>query len=435
MKKLIPLILVVLIAALTFGCGDEDGEDGSFTPIELVPQQSNMLAYVDLSRILDEVDVAGFYERIPKEPDAPATFEKALDMLGIEELDEAILFGDISSFTEAANLMGDSSGYIGFIVTGIFNEEQLIDTIESKSEAGITTTDYKGYTIYSDDSQDMHISFPGENTMVMSTKEPIRDIIDVREGNQSGVKGDILQSYNELGSGLFKVAIVIPKELMGKMTEEMNQDNEMGINPVAFFEGMESIGLMVDKEGDSVPIDARICFTAEEEAENMKGMLAFVMGMMDFDEMEVPEEGGAVMGLLEGMEVGLDGSCVEIGLEITSEMIEDMAESFQEGFDGFGLVGASEEENGGMTELHNVELAVASLMADPDMPVRNLETDERILDFAGTESEATADMANGGLITVAEESDVLPLTEYLDVEWTRYLYWVEPDGRVHQVPE
>jgi len=69
-------------------------------------------------------------------------------------------------------------------------------------------------------------------------------------------------------------------------------------------------------------------------------MLAFVMEMMDFEEMDIPEESEAVVDILQSMEMELDGSCITIGLEITTEIIEDMAgsfeEGFMEGFDGFG---------------------------------------------------------------------------------------------------
>ena len=146
-----------------------------------------------------------------------------------------------------------------------------------------------------------------------------------------------------------------------------------------------------------------------------------------------------MLDVLKGMELDRDGSCVEMGLTITTQMIEDMAESFTESFEDFGFgyedsyefeeVGDSSRED----ELANVELAVAAMMADPDIPVRSLETDERILDFAGTETDATNDMTNGGLVTIAEGSDVNPPSEYLAWEWTEYAYWVQADGRVHQV--
>ncbi|GEM_PF-1221324 len=338
MKKITPLFVVILFVSLLFGCGgDDDANDGSFTPIKLVPQQANIMAFADLARIFDEIDIAGFYEEFPKEPDDPQTFNEALDMLGIEELDKAVLFGDISDLAGSDDLMGGDAGYFGFILMGAFNENQLIDTIESESEAEITTTDYKGYTIYTDDSEDMSIAFLGESIMVISTAEPVRDVIEIREGDQSAVKGEILRTYNDLGSGLFKLAMIMPEELLESMEEDMDGDDAMGINPMAIVEDLKTVGLVVDKRGDSVPIDVRICFADEEAAENMKGMLAFMMGMMDFDEMDVPEEGEAVTDLLKGLEIDLDGSCIEIGLGITSEMIEDMAESFTESFEDFGF--------------------------------------------------------------------------------------------------
>ncbi len=331
--------MLIVSVSLLFGCGgsDDDANDGAANPMQLIPSQSNMIAYIDLAQILDEMDVEGLYEEVPKETDAPGTFEEALDMLGIEELEDAYLFGDISEMMASSEILEGPSGYFGLIVIGSFNQEQLIDAIETQSEEELISSDYKGYTIHAASSGEMALAILNSETLLLGTEECAKDVIDVKEGSQSSVKGEILKTYNDLGSGMVKLAMVMPDDLLDTMNEGMSEDSGMGINPFAIFEDMETVGLVVDKKGDSLPIDVRICFSNKESAENTKGMLAMVMGMMDFDDMEVPEEDKAVVDILKGMEIELDGSCIEIGLEITSEMIEDLAGSFEEGFmEGFG---------------------------------------------------------------------------------------------------
>ena len=88
------------------------------------------------------------------------------------------------------------------------------------------------------------------------------------------------------------------------------------------------------------------------------------------------------------------------------------------------------------TALHRMELAVVSVMADPDIPVRDLTTDPRIISITqcGTFpmiNDCTRD-ANA-LILDRPDSGLLPLREYLACgEYNTFEYWycVHPDGGV-----
>ncbi len=242
MKKIF-LIMLVLSVSLLFGCGgsDDSAGDDAASPIDLIPSQSNMIAYIDLAQILDEMDVEGLYEEVPKETDAPGTFEEALDMLGIEELEDAYLFGDISEMMASSEILEGPSGYFGLIVIGSFNQEQLIDAIETQSEEELISSDYKGYTIHAASSGEMALAILDSETIVIGTEESAKDVIDVKEGSQSSVKGEILKTYNDLGSGMVKLAMVMPDDLLDTMNEGMSEDSGMGINPFAIFEDMETV--------------------------------------------------------------------------------------------------------------------------------------------------------------------------------------------------
>ncbi len=84
------------------------------------------------------------------------------------------------------------------------------------------------------------------------------------------------------------------------------------------------------------------------------------------------------------------------------------------------------------TELANMELAIAALMAAPDQPIRDLQNDPRVIRFVNSAKEATNDMSNSGLIIV--DKSVLPLSEFLNASRSKHYYWVESNGRVHQEP-
>jgi len=348
MKKMLSLIVMAtVIVSLLLGCGGGDGDgvenDSNGDPMSLLPGESNMMGYIDLAWIMDEMDIEGFYESVPKEPGDPQSFSEILDILGIEELEEAYMFGDMSDMTASTELLETEAGYLGLIVVGQFNQEQLIDALETQAEGELVSDDYKGHTIYSDTSDEMALAFLSSETLVLGTPESVEDVIDVKEGDRSPIKGEVVNTYNDLGSGMVKMAMVMPEDAMEEMVQGGTEGFDMGLNLFSLFEDMETVGLVIDKSGDSLPIDARICFSNKESAENMKGMLALIIGMMDMEGMEMEEGDEAFFEVIEGMDVKLDGKCVKIGMEITSDIIEDMAESFEEGFmegfEGFGFGG------------------------------------------------------------------------------------------------
>ncbi len=445
MKKLV--VLIILSVLLIIGCDDDESNEPA-GPISLVPQSANLMAYVDLPRILDELDMEGIIEEIPKEEDDPQTLQEALDLLGMDEIGEAVIFGDVSDMAGSTEDISElSEGYFGLIIMGTFNEEQLIDTIEAQNENEMTTTTHKGYTIYTDPEEEVTLTFLDTEAAVLGTPKAVKDVIEIREGDQSAIEGGVLDTYNDLGTGIIKLAMTMPDELRDEMNEEMGEDDMMGLDPLSFIKDLETIGLVVDIKGDSIPIDGRICFANAEAAENMKGMLGFMLAMFSFEDMEVAEEDKAAMELLETLDLDLDGTCIVISLEATSDILEDLAGSMEDDFMddlggglgeglGFGMSDNSENDIYDFdTELIDVELAVADMMYETEVPVFDLDTDERILDFAGTEAEATNDMSNGGLITIVEGSDLKPVSEHLLKAKTINKYWLDADGWVYQVED
>jgi len=102
-------------------------------------------------------------------------------------------------------------------------------------------------------------------------------------------------------------------------------------------------------------------------------------------------------------------------------------------------------EGPGKTELHDVELAVSCVMADSEIPVVDLNEDDRIISYASCgaplvipgpdaddeEMEATGYTRNANvLIIVHPESEVHPLAYYLADSKFDNWYCLHSDGTV-----
>ncbi len=107
------------------------------------------------------------------------------------------------------------------------------------------------------------------------------------------------------------------------------------------------------------------------------------------------------------------------------------------------------EEEPAQTELANVELAVAACMASPDVPIRNLMTDERVGTPVFCDSRADATVKQLGLdpalndFSLTRDVDTLlpvnpnytgtpiqPLTDFTNTTEFDNWYCVGPEGRV-----
>ena len=82
MKRI--LAILFLSALILVGCGD-DSDQEPCGPAKMIPQKANIIAYVDLPTMINEMDIDGLIERVPKEPDDPQSLQDIYDMLGINE--------------------------------------------------------------------------------------------------------------------------------------------------------------------------------------------------------------------------------------------------------------------------------------------------------------------------------------------------------------
>jgi hypothetical protein len=313
--KNILFILLTLTLVLMPATGCQETE---FTAIELVPQGINLLANVQISKLVNDPDIRDAYDKSRKEPGQPQTAEEGLNEIteeigvDLEDFSQAIVFADTNTI--------EDSGYIGFIAEGDFNEKGFISSIEEKTREEFSTSDYKDYTIYAGDDE-FAIAFLNKKTLLGGSMKAVKDVIDVSEGDRKPVTGTILDTYRHLDEALIKVAFELPEEAREELTEEP----VMGDIPISLepFADIDIVGFSLNKEQEnlSVRIEPHFLSTdsAQDAGDTISGAISLFKGML---------QEPSIKELLGKVDVTVTDTWMTIAFEITLSEIEELMETF-----------------------------------------------------------------------------------------------------------
>ncbi|UCC17195.1 MAG: hypothetical protein JSU58_01215 [Dehalococcoidales bacterium] len=323
--KIKNVVLVCLAMAIMLipiaGC------NGSVTyeALELVPEGTNMLAGIKVSEMLRNWQL---YSELEGDESTEKPFddmkEGFADELGIDlnDITNAIIFAQESSM--------DTMEYTGIILEGNFADKDLINNIEKETGNTFEAEDYGDFILYTDSDTDAAV-LPLNNTMiVMGSIKAVKDCIAVINGDLSRETGVVLDTYDDMGDVMLKLAMIIPQEAKESFSEQPEQE----MMPVGLeaFEDMQSLGMAADMGTQTLTIKVNIEFSpadsAAKAAESLKTMMDFI-AMMSQDE-ESAE-------LLKGIEITTGGARVYLDYEISLAELSEMAESFEDGT-GFPMI-------------------------------------------------------------------------------------------------
>lgn len=314
-KALLGLLVVVLMLIPITGC-----QKSTLTAIELVPQGANFVASIHIERILNDQNIRDTYNEAEKEPGQPQTWDEVLEKIveetGIDPADfaQAVVFMDITTM--------EQNQYIGAIVEGTFEEEPFIDNIEEQMGEKLNTRAYEDNTLYIDDNEEFTMAFLSEEMLLVGTEKAVKDIIDVNNGDRKSISGPVLDTYEQLGDALIKLALELPEEAQEALTEEAG----LGGMPISFepFQDIDVIGLALDKVQETLSIWIETHFLSAESAQDagdtISGAINLFKGLLTDPE---------IKGLLEKIEVTVNEAWLTIAFSIELSEIQEMIENLQ----------------------------------------------------------------------------------------------------------
>jgi len=328
MKRVIVLLLMVLLLVVSPLIGCSSG--GATNPIGLVPKKANMLGKVDLSKLLQDNDLwgicynsyTGIYDK-----SSPQTFDDARTLfkdqfnIDLKSFQQGVLFADVSQSNDGGN-------YWGAIVKGTFNKNDLIAAIRSwgGDNTAWRTINYKDYHIYAYKAEENVFAFLSDNTLVIGTMQPVKDVIDAHKGDVAALGGEVLDTYNKLGDTLIKVAVAVPP---GVTEGQLGESASQILGDLSAFDKVESVGMTVSKNDRSVTIDLKLCCVDNDSAQSIEqtidGLITFAQLLMGMSDNQ--QQNQALDTLLNEVKVTRRDTCVNINITATLTEIEDLIQS------------------------------------------------------------------------------------------------------------
>ncbi len=321
-RKFIPLLLVVFLLAVFPLAGCSNSSVVVTDPVKLVPDKANLLGLIDITSILQDKNLTGIYDTMPKGANYPQSFHDALsklkdeyniDLMGFQE---GLVFAEVSGSESQGN-------YSGVIVEGTFNKSDLIAAIQSASGAELTTIKYKDFDIYTDKLQESAIAFLDANTLVIGEMQPVKDVIDVKVGDAKALSGELLDTYNQLGSALIKLAIVMPP---GITEGQLGQSASQLLGNLSAFDKVKTVGMSLSKSDGSVALNLKLCTTDSDSAQaieqNINGLITFAKFLTGTSGNQQQKQ--TLDTLINNIKVTRTDTCVNVNITATLSQIEEL---------------------------------------------------------------------------------------------------------------
>jgi hypothetical protein len=275
-KKLLASSLVLLlILPVAVSCSAANASETI-----LVPRTANMVVQIQVGNILSNPALQIAYNELAKvNPAWPQTTNDALNQLlqktgfDLSSISTAVFFADIESTGQTQN------SYVGMIASGTFNESTLIAKIQQQTQQTLTTSDYKGLTVYAGAQDKFEIVFLSQSQLAFGTPKAVRDVVDVSNKDQQALSGSIIDTLNRIGPALIVGAFAPPESLRNELGKEVPQQAILSLKS---FQDIDTIGFAVDQPALSlsIRIDAHFSNTAsvQDAKDAITGLISVAKG-------------------------------------------------------------------------------------------------------------------------------------------------------------
>jgi hypothetical protein len=276
MKKILSvgLVLIVLLS-VTLSCSATKSAE-----ITLVPGSANAVVQIQVGKVLKNAVLQIAYgELATMNSTLPQTISDLLNQLkqktGFDfyTISSAVFFADIESANQTQNV------YAGVIVSGTFDEPALAEQLQQQMHQTLTTSDYKGLTVYAGVQDKFGVVFLSQNELVFGSLKAVRDVVDVSKKDQQPLKGSVIDTLKRVGTALISGALTPPSGLSTGLASEFAAQSPVSLKS---FQDINAIGFAIDQPGLNLTarFDARFGSTAsvQDARDAIIGLISLAKG-------------------------------------------------------------------------------------------------------------------------------------------------------------
>lgn len=305
----------------------------------LIPQRADLIAKVDIQRILSDGDFAYLYQQwANKVSDMPTTLNQFLDLIRSETGVDPRDFTEVVAFTnvnELIDFMGASSyrgsPYFGSLLRGSFSEQSMVQNAEWKANTKFETYNYKGVKVYSHTEGGVVIvsfAFIDNHLIVVGSATAVEDVIDIMVGEKQPLSGAVCDLYESLGDVLFKLSSSVPG-IVGSLMPTTADLNDADFSLRALRD-VNMLGCTFGKIGSTFITELQLHCAYADSAEDINTLVnalrAFVLEQIE-KEIPEPEIKQLIRRSLTKVEARAYGSVFSLRVVQTTADIEELIRS------------------------------------------------------------------------------------------------------------
>ena len=305
----------VLLTVAAAGCSETPPPE----PIDLVPADANLVAHVDLGRILLDPDVSGGFASVPLGEDAPASLDEALAEFEAETGIDLLQFANIVAFGVVDTTAGsDGPTEFGIMARGTFDGDTILDKVLLGSDGELTEDEYRGHALLiraEDDGSETVMTVLADEVFVLGTRGSVASVIDVLEDGEGALAGPLLETYVALGEPLVKAAFAVPPGAVDDLGGAAADVLPIPFDP-SLLSDIRIVGFAADKEADLVTVTLALEYVSAASAESASDYLGALLTLAG---PFLPP--GAAADLLNQIAVEYSGSTVEVSISATVDQL------------------------------------------------------------------------------------------------------------------
>jgi hypothetical protein len=299
------------------GIVGDDSDDGDGEPVaafDAVPADTDLVATVDVSRLLEDDQARGRIEEQMNDSGSfgmgPASVPEVLDGVETElglnprEISELLVFGrGIEKGIQEAE--GDGDPVFAAIVDAEWAESDVQTALEENGD-GVEKTSHSGQPLYR--MADLAVGVLPDGRYVLSIPEVVRESIDVASGDADAVSGGLVDAFESTRSGYVRMAMEVSLDL----TEEGSESAP--VDPTLIEEVQYMAGAMYrdgESRGGEFTLDVASSDAAGKIADTLNSSLS--LASMELENGAMNEQfQGDLLALVQATSIQQNGSTVVI---------------------------------------------------------------------------------------------------------------------------
>jgi hypothetical protein len=330
-------VLVAAGSAAGFVLGIGPFADASTDPIDQTPAEADVVFYTDMEIRDDPATKELVNASLSTRADepyygGPTSHEELLNEtsrntgLDPSNVEQVLGFGAYPPEGSAP----DRTQYWGVILHAGWTADEITTELENQTDGRTwTQTSYNGHTVYESEPQSefqdrVWFGVLDDGQFVMGTPEAVKETIDVTEGDQQPVDGDLRSQYDRLRDDALVAFAAdvprdrIPEETVDRAAEQAPIDytafTSVDVVSGAYYTSSGTVGVTVNMQATDA--DA-----AKDVHDVTDGGISFASGTVSN---ETVKEG------LRDVEVARDGSTVTVSYEKSVDRLTQLLAALEE---------------------------------------------------------------------------------------------------------